>query len=73
MGRDVNLRVSCALPGVAVALIATLAITDTLGASIPWWAYLVAALAPGLFAGLTVLGMVVVVGILAALGDTTRR
>ncbi|QIK82425.1 hypothetical protein [Sanguibacter sp. HDW7] len=44
-----------------------------LGASIPWWAYTLAALAPGMFAALTVLGMVVVVGILAVLGDTTSR
>lgn len=73
MGRDVNLRVSCGLPAVAVALVAALVVADVLGASIPWWAYTLAALAPGMFAALTVLGMVVVVGILAVLGDTTRR
>lgn len=73
MGRDANLRASCALPGVAVLAVVALAVADLLGASIPWWAYLLAALAPGLFAALTVLGAVVVVGILAVLGDTTRH
>lgn len=72
VNRETNLRVSCALPAVAVLLVAALAIADVLGASVPWWAYLLAALAPGLFAALTVLGMVVVVGILAFLAVTNR-
>lgn len=71
--RDANLRASCALPSIAVLAVAALAVADLLGAPIPWWAYLLAVLAPGLFAALTVLGAVVVVGILAVLGDTTRR
>lgn len=73
VNRETNLRVSCGLPVAAVALALVVVVAKLLGASISWWLVAAALALPGVLVLLVFALAMIAVGVLAFLGDTSRR
>jgi len=72
-GRETNIRLSCALPTVAVVLALVVLVAKILGAPISWWLVAAALMLPGVLTLLAFALAMIVVALIALIGDTSRR